>query len=292
MKLGSRSWPGACYDRSVFTGWIGWYAEQTDFRGAFGRRARRPRAGAGHGRPDPQVHPAGRPHGARSDLDDRLRHPEPRARGVRHALRDRCRLRGPAADGRRPHGRGRRQALAPDAAAGADLPRRQPGARPRLRGEHRPLGQARRHGPDAHGLYGRTHGARRPDDPVPPEEALRAPAGRARQGRLLDLRDHAGAARQDRPVHPGDRDGRQRPVPLQGGRAGGRRAASSTSALPATSPARAARRNGPPVPSAPSSTGSNGPSSPIRRPPPRPCRPARWIGGSSRRPTSCRRSAA
>jgi ABC-type transport system substrate-binding protein len=52
-----------------------------------------------------------------------------------------------------------------------------------------------------------------------------------------------------------------------------------------------ASRNGRPAPSASSSTGSSGPSSPIRPPPPRPCRRARWIGGSSPRPTSCRRSA-
>ena len=58
---------------------------------------------------------------------------------------------------------------------------------------------------------------RRPDDPVPPEAAIPHPALRAGQDLHADLRDDAGAPGQHRPVQGGERDGRQRPVPLQGG---------------------------------------------------------------------------
>ena len=63
----------------------------------------------------------------------------------------------------------------------------------------------------------------RPHHPLPPDAPVSATAAGAGQGRGECLRHDAGAAGQDRRLHPGDGDGRQRPVPLQRARAGHRR---------------------------------------------------------------------
>ena len=60
--------------------------------------------------------------------------------------------------------------------------------------------------------------ARRQDDPVPPEVSLPVAARRAGQDPAQHLPDHAGASRRHRPLQAGHRDGRQRPVSLQGRR--------------------------------------------------------------------------
>ena len=136
--------------------------------------------------------------------------------GVRHAVRHGQRVPDAAADAGRLHRRGGRHALEAHAARRPALARRRARAGARLRRLDPPLGGARRHRQPADGAHRRTGCARRQDDPVPPEEAVPDPALRAGQDLHADLRDDAGAPGQHRPVQGGQRNGRQRPIPLQG----------------------------------------------------------------------------
>ena len=72
------------------------------------------------------------------------------------------------------HRRGRRQALEAHPARRPAVARRRARSGARLRRLDPPLGGARRHRQPADGAHRRTGRARRPDDPVPPEEAIRA----------------------------------------------------------------------------------------------------------------------
>ena len=181
---------------------------------AAGRSGHRPRRGLA----GPEVRAAGGSRGARPGLDHHLPDAGPRLAGVRYAVRSRQPVQGAAADGRGRGQRGRRQDLAHHAASRPAVPRRHQGAGARLRRLDQALGRARRLRPGVARGVRRDRRARRQDHPVPPEVSVPAAARCAGQDAAQHLPDHAGAARRHRPLQAGHRDGRQRPVSLQGRR--------------------------------------------------------------------------
>ena len=208
--------------------------------------------------------------------------------GVRHAVRHGQRVPDPAADAGGLHCRGRRQAVEADAARRPAVARRGKSAGARLCRLDSSLGGARRHRQPADGAHRRTVRARRPDDPVPPEAAVPHPALRAGQDLYADMRDDAGASGQHRPVQAGHRNGRQRPVPLQGGRMGVRLARRLYEIRPLPSARRKTAPAGPLAARWCISSAWNGTPAPTTVPRPAPCSRARWIGGSCRQRTCCR----
>ncbi len=160
---------------------------------------------------------------ARSALDHRLRHAQPQLSRVRHAVRQQRRVPAVAADGRGPRDRGRRQALDTHVARRAAVARRRESACARLRRQHPPLGDAGRVRAGADGGDRRTCCRRRQTHRVPAEAPVSAAAERARQERVADGGDDAGAAGEHRCDDTAHRDRRQRAVPLPRRRARARR---------------------------------------------------------------------
>ena len=127
---------------------------------------------------------------------------------------------------------------------------------------------------------------RRQDHPVSSQTPVSAAARRTGQVAHQLPRHDARAAGEDRPVHSGHRDGRQRPVPLQRARSAWPARCWCMSASPATSRVPTASPTGPPARKSRISIGSNGMSSPIRAPPGRAAEGRGRLVGKSR-PTTC-----
>ena len=130
-----------------------------------------------------------------------------------------------AADGRQVRGLARQDRVDLHAARWPRMARRQAG---HLRGLHRlhpALGQARRHGPQAHGLRQGVQGGRRQDLPDDAEGAVRPGARLARQAHLQRAVHDAQGGRRDRRLQADRQPDRLGPVHLPEGRVQARREA-------------------------------------------------------------------
>ena len=152
-------------------------------------------AGAGRRVEGAQVHPANEPARAGPVDDDDHAVQQPRLLRLRPALFDRLQIFRAAADGRRPHGVRRSIDLGHQAAAELEIPRRRTRPCERLRGEHQALVAARLLRREFAQSHRRRAGGGRRHHPLPPQEAVRNPAGRAGPPPGRAAVHHAGAHR-------------------------------------------------------------------------------------------------